>query len=202
MEKGITRCRSVVAAFALAAFAASSAFAASRALPPIPAPEFADAEASTNVAFNAVRSDARVFAVELHFNGGASNCVQVAFGRDADRDGDLSPEEMGLVLGWRGGSYFVEDAQCGTRVCEDAAPSSGGPRFLRFAVSMDDAFRPRAASATNETGACFADVSASPPPWLYDPGWNLMKATSRGPVAASESLSVDCRYRHFCVEVW
>ena len=68
--------------------------------------------------------------------------------------------------------------------------------------AWDDAFRPRAASATNETGACFADVSASPPPWLYDPGWNLMKATSRGPVAAAESLSVDCRYRRFCVGVW
>ena len=192
----------IVFTSALAAFAASSAFAAVRALPPIPAPEFADAEASTNVAFNAVRSDAREFAVELHFNGGASNCVQVAFGRDADSDGDLSPEETGLVLGWRGGSYFVEDAKGGTRVCEDAAQSSGEQRFLRFAVSMDDAFRPRAASATNEIGACFVDLSDSPPPWLYDPGWNLMKATSRGPVAAAESLSVDCRYRHFFVEVW
>ena len=89
-------------------------------LPPMPVSPYADTEVSTNVAFNAIRNDARHFGVSMDFSGTASNCVQIAFGRDADSDGDLSPCETRLVLGWRGGAYFIEDASGQNRISEPA----------------------------------------------------------------------------------
>ena len=93
-------------AIAVAAAAALCASAWGASLPPLPDSPWADTEISTNVAFNAVRSDAREFGVEMSFTGTASNCLQVAFGRDADGDGDLSPEETAMLLGWRAGSTW------------------------------------------------------------------------------------------------
>ena len=77
-----------------------------------PASPFADTEVCTNIAFNATRSDMREFDVRMELSGSVSNCVQVAFGRDEDGDGDLAPEETGLMFGWRGGRYVIEDV-CG-----------------------------------------------------------------------------------------
>ena len=80
------------------------AFAAALTVPQMPVSPYADTEVSTNVAFNAVRSDARHFGVSMDFSGTASNCVQIAFGHDADGDGNLEAEEIRLSLGWRSGS--------------------------------------------------------------------------------------------------
>ena len=169
-------------------------------LPPLPASPYADTEVSTNVPFNAVRSDAREFGVSMAFTGTASNGVQVAFGRDADGDGDLAPEETRLLLGWRAGAYFIEDAAAGARTSEPAT-AGGDARHLDLQVTLDRAFRPRAAAAANETGACFVQTLAKPPEWLYDADWNLMKVTRRGVDAIGEAIAVDCRYRFFRISI-
>ena len=185
----------------LAAALSFAAMARTQTVPPLLDSQFADAESSTNVAFNAVRSDARDFRVEMDFDGSESNCVQIAFGRDVDADGNLAARETALVVGWRAGRYFVEGACGGGRTCEEASPAFAGRRHLLLAVLLDAEFRPRAAAATNETGACFAGLSAPPPPWLYGADWNLAQATRRGPAASAEALSLDCRYRTFHFEV-
>ena len=168
-------------------------------LPQLADSAYADTEVSTNVQFNAERSDAREFGVEMSFTGTASNCVQVAFGRDADGDGDLSPEETGFALGWRGGSYFIEDVARGDRLREGADMSWNGTRSLSLHVALDGAYRPRSAAATNESGACFLPVTSAAPDWLYGAGWNLMKVTRRGVDATAETVGVDCRYRFFSI---
>ena len=66
-------------------------------LPALPDAAYADTEVTTNVPFNVARSDAREFGVSMAFTGTASNCVQIAFGRDADCDGELSPEETAMA---------------------------------------------------------------------------------------------------------
>ena len=73
-------------------------------VPALPESEFCDTEVFTNVAFNALRNDARHFGVSMDFSGTASNCVQIAFGHDADGDGNLEAVEIRLSLGWRSGS--------------------------------------------------------------------------------------------------
>ena len=71
-------------------------------------------------------------------------------------------------------------------------------RVLALRVLMDDAYAPRAASVTNEAGACFEELSAAPA-WLFSADWNLLKATRRGPVPADEWFRADVRPRSFAL---
>ena len=63
----------------------------------LPLSPYPDTEVWTNVPFGSARTDVKSSEVVMRLAGSASNCVQAAFGRDADGDGDLAPEETGLV---------------------------------------------------------------------------------------------------------
>ena len=166
-----------------------------------PASLFADTEVSTNIAFNATRSDMREFDVRMELSGSVSNCVQVAFGRDEDGDGDLAPEETGLMFGWRGGRYVIEDVCGEARYSEDGVSTDETGRFLHMRVKMDRNMVPKRAAFTNEVGACFAPLSSPVPDWLYREEWNMMKVTRRGVVAADEWVRFVGEYRRFVISI-
>ena len=184
-----------------ALFAHASAFAGARVVvPPLPPSEFADTEVSTNVAVNGRRSDVKTFAVGLELAGSVSNSVQVAFGRDADGDGDLAPGETALVLGWRTGRWFVEDVRRGARHFEQAS-AAGAPRFLRMSVRMDGRTVPGRAAFTNESGACFAALADPAPAFLFDRTWDLAKVTRRGVAPPGEWCRVGSDYRKLAISL-
>ena len=168
-------------------------------LPALPESAYADTEVTTNVPFNVARSDAREFGVAMAFTGTASHCVQIAFGRDADCDGELSPEETAMALGWRRGEYFIEGGDA--RISEAADAEWTGARSLSLRVGLDGSLRPRAVGITNETGGCFAPVAESAAQWLYGADWNMMRVTRRGVDAADEALAVECLYRFFYISI-
>ena len=170
-------------------------------IPVLPESEFADTEVSTNVAFNATRSDARSFGVSMAFMGTESNCVQVAFGHDADGDGNLEAVETGFVLGWRGGAYFIEDAAGQNRLVEPAVGGARTDRLFVLSAKLNAHSVPVQVSVSNECGACFAVLSENVPSWIYSRNWNLMKVTRRGVEAASESVDVECRYSFFRIVI-
>ncbi len=74
------------------------------ALPPVrpalPSVAHADTEVVTNVPFAAWQEHVGKFTFTLACNATASNNVQVAFGKDADGDGELSLAESELIAGW------------------------------------------------------------------------------------------------------
>ena len=166
-----------------------------------PASLLADTEVSTNIAFNATRRDMREFDVRMELSGSVSNCVQVAFGRDEDGDGDLAPEETGLMFGWRGGRYVIEDVCGEARYFEDGVSTDETGRFLHMRVKMDRNMVPKRAAFTNEVGACFAPLTSPVPAWLYREEWNLMKVTRRGVVAADEWVQFVGEYRRFVITI-
>ena len=170
-------------------------------LPQLPEPTHADSEVSTNLPFNTARSDAREFGVAMAFAGTASNCVQVAFGHDADGDGDLSADEARLSIGWRAGSYFIEDVANRHRLTETANATSGEARSFSLHVVLGRSSRPTSVSATNESGRCFLSLSDAAPGWLYNTDWNLLKVTRRGVNATEETVAVDCRYNFFNIRI-
>ena len=169
-------------------------------VPVLPESEFADTEVSTNVAFNATRSDARSFGVSMAFLGTESNCVQVAFGHDDNGDGDLSAVETRFAIGWRGGAYFIEDVPGRLRF-EEGADVERTARQLVLDISLNKDYAPKHMAASNECGTCFSALSASVPSWLYGKDWNLMKVTRRGVDAASEIIDVECRYKFFRIVI-
>ncbi len=88
------------------------------AVPEMPESEWDDTEVVTNAALPVVRADSRVFAFSLELDAPESNNVEVAFGRDADRDGVLSRSEAGLLLGWDCGEWKVVDCSTGDETIE------------------------------------------------------------------------------------
>lgn len=187
-------------AFAAIALGFMAVRAAAVQIPALPVSPYPDTEISTNITFNPVRSDAREFGVSMSFTGTASNCLQIAFGRDANGDGNLSVNETGLVLGWRGGSYFIEDVAGCVRHME-AAAGDGVQRTFVFKAGIGARSAVKSLSVENESGACFADLCSAVPGWVYSEKWNLAKVTRRGVDAANESIRVDCEYKFFRIIV-
>ena len=179
----------------LAALVSVTAFGLHVEVQPGAIPECVSTEVSTNIPFNAVRSDVRE--VRMHFTceGVSSNCIQVAFGRDADGDGVLSFDETDAVYGWRNGRYFAEDVKTGVRI-EDPEATTGRALSVRMRMSKESL--PAHFAATNGVGvAVLDDIATSVPEWIYRPEWNLMRVTRRGPGVPAEWFLCDVKYGEF-----
>ena len=183
--------KAMIAALALAAALAPRAAPAARFEIPPMAPEHADTEVSTNVPLNRARADVREVGLRFACGGSSSNCIQVAFGRDADGDGKLSFGETDAAYGWRNGRVFAEDVRSGARTEEDGGAS--GAFEVRMRLTRDA--RPEAFAATDGNGAAaLAGLSATVPGWLWRPEWNLMRVTRRGPGVPAEWFACDVGY--------
>ena len=128
---------------------------------PLPAPDYADTEVSTNFAFSVGEGQNRgiVFAIELQAT--PSNNVEVAIGVDADEDGRLSVDESELCVGYDCGTWFVRSSNDDTVTTTDAADSGVFRRTYRVRARR------------------------------VNPLWNLVKVTRRGVDASAESVSVE-----------
>ena len=151
-------------------FAWTSA-AAGVAVGPLPTPEFADTEVSTNFVFSVGEGQNRslVFTVELQAT--PSNNVEVAIGIDADEDGNLSLDESELCVGYDCGTWFVRSASDDAITTSDAADSGVFRRTYRVRARRVNAL------------------------------WNLVKVTRRGSDAATESVLVESVEQGFRVRL-
>ena len=157
-------------------------------MPQLPEPVYADTEVCTNVPCATLLSDVRELEAVIDFAGTELNCVQVAFGRDADGDGDLSAVETDLVLGWRAGDCFIEDVKGGRRFREAASATNALHRIeLRAAADGSGA---RSARVLCDGAARFGEALDGDRQWLYNRGWNMAKVTRRGVDAPGEIVFV------------
>ena len=179
----------------LAALVSVTAFGLHVEVQPGAIPECVSTEVSTNIPFNAVRSDVREVRMHFTFEGVSSNCIQVAFGRDADGDGVLSFGETDAVYGWRNGRYFAEDVKAGVRT-EEPEAATGHALSVRMRMTKESLLAHFA--ATNGVGvALLGDIASSVPEWIYRPEWNLMRVTRRGPGVPAECFLCDVKYNEF-----
>ena len=181
---------------------ASQALAQAIVVPPVPAPWFVDTEVSTNIAVWASADHAHEIVMSLALHGASiSNCLQVAFGRDADGDGVLGVDESETLFGWRNGRYFAENMPDGVRV-EEEASGSGTSRVFTVNFRLSKGRGLRHFTATNETGvAVFTNFSASAKGWLYSPEWNMMRVTRRGPGVPAEWFSCEISSHFFVIRL-
>ena len=163
----------------LTLFALSPVLAATVSLAPA-ATEWVDSEAATNAVLPVAAWQRRG-----HFDGqlsGASgtNLVQVAFGHDADGDGELSYGETALVVGRGFGEVFFENVAARRRYVE-ALPQSSGRRGLSLRVSLNGQGAPTGLVAKSGAGAAvFTGWRHAPPAFCFDPLWNMVRVVSAG----------------------
>ena len=173
------------------AICASAAALAAAVSPTLPVAEWADCEAATNAALPvATWQKHGHFDVQMSIAAG-TNLVQLAFGRDADGDGELSRAETAFVVGRGLGEAFVEDVAARVRYAE-ALPPCAGRRELGLRVSLDRDGAPTGLVATNETGAAvFSEWRHAPPAWMCNPSWDTVRVVSAGPDDADGRVRVE-----------
>ena len=170
---------------------------------PVPMPEFADTEVSTNLA---VSVDGRLphnLETTFALHGECmSNCLQVAFGCDMNGDGILGADESETVFGWRNGRYFAENVPSGIRIEETADDDGATSRVftVSFRISRDRGLY--RITATNETGvAVFTGLPAAAQGWPCRHGWDMMRVTRRGPGVPDEWFRYDVRPHFFVIRL-
>ena len=159
--------------------------------PTLPVAEWPDREAATNAALPVVTWQKRGhFDVQMSIATG-TNLVQLTFGRDADRDGELSRAETALIVGRGAGEVFVEDVAARMRYAE-ALPPCAGRRGLGWRVFLNAAGAPTGLIATNEAGvAVFTEWRHAPPAWSFDPSWDTVRVVLAGPDDADGRVRVE-----------
>ena len=145
----------------------------------VPPSDFVDAEAATNVVFDAGDVYARRLDLTLELNAAASNNVIVAFGYDANTNGVLERAEADILVGWEGGVWIWRDRRA--HIGQQAARADG-VRQLDWRLQLDAQRRAKSLAASDVDGSVFA---ANVPATLFDPAWNLMRVTTRGCVPPS-----------------
>jgi len=182
----------VMMALLLATLAPCVAIAVRIEVPPQPASPFADTEVTTNISFAAANGHVRFLELAFALDGCASNCVQVAFGHDANGDGILGFAETDTLYGWRNGRYFAESVRDGIRIEEPAADPTAASCAFAIGMRLSKDLAPLSFVATNSLGvAVLTNLSVSAQGWLYRPEWDAMRVTRRGPGIPAEWFSCD-----------
>ena len=176
-----------IALLLLSLFAVNTSFAERIAPRALPSSAFADTEASTNISMAALEAS-RSFSVALSLEATASNCVEVAVGKDiALADGLISSAEASLLFGWDCGRWFLDAPGLTNRV--EMFPATANARktmTLRLGVRPNDTIR--------EIRLLDGGVSILPNPLgMVLPSatsWNMLRVTTRGCAPPQESLEV------------
>lgn len=176
---------------------ATGAYAAPAARPVLPPVEYADTETVTNVAFTAWEQGLKEFRFDLAFPGTASNNVEMAFGTDADGNGELSYGEIDMVAGWDCGEWFILNNATDERVTESTAV---GAKVFSCVFEMRSDGRIVNAAYTDNGSATFAELAASKPSWLYSPDWDMVRLVGRGEnVRSGERFSAKVTPQGFAI---
>ena len=78
-------------------------------LPRTAKPQFADMESATNVAVTAFAEAGKSVTVTIECDTAKDNAMRVFVGKDANKDGTLGLEEIGLRFGWDAGQWIVDE---------------------------------------------------------------------------------------------
>ena len=166
--------------------------AATVAVAPLSAPEYADTEVSTNVCLGAAVATAAgdglgYFDVTLSLRATPTNNVEICFGCDANGDGALERCERDFVLGWDCGAWFWRDrrAKVETRFGQEVCSADG--RTLRWRVDLDARRRPRRFAA-REGDSVLAEGRATDA--MFAALWTHGRVVARGLDAPDEAISV------------
>ena len=165
------------------AFLTSSVYAAKNVLPRPGDEGYADSEASTNEVFAAGSMCGNWFCVMLENAALTNNTVAVEFGKDADGDGALSCDEVGVSLGWMCGKMFLKDCASNLVVARDLG---SGQHKLEWRFRLIPGRLGSRALMTDGQLVVLDQVFPAP---LIDEAWDIVRVVRRGVSSGSERVS-------------
>ena len=169
---------------------AFAALARKATMPLLPAPAFTDTEVVTNMPMPSVDMATRRVSLSLAFAATPSNCVEAVFGTDIDGDGELSPDERRLAVGWRCGRWFVRKSPDSESSVDLPMAADGSETALSWKMRLSPVGAIESLAASVDGSPVFMTLSAAPPPWLHDPAWNMVRLRGCGKGILGESFSV------------
>ena len=143
----------------------------------LPQSEYADTEASTNIAFAVERPAMTRIEFTVALDATPTNNVEVAIGTDTNSDGNLAVEEAAYVFGYDCGAWFARSAGLeglGSLECLGSLEGLGGGRVEKTFVLKRR---------------------------QLDTAWNLVKVTRRGCGAVCELVEAKGRKPGFKLEM-
>ena len=147
--------------------------------------EFADLESSETFALPLARPGGH-WRLTLTLEGTPSNCVEVAFGRDANTNSVLNADEISTTIGWDRGAWFASGGP-GLEERFTATPSGG---TLTLDICLTAAGAMRSASFSDAGGPLpFAGMPAAPA-WLDPRGGDTARLTARGGGSRAEAAEI------------
>ena len=159
-------------------------------MPPLPDPAFADTEVVTNMPLPSVDMTTRRVSFSLAFSATPSNCVEAVFGMDLDGNGELSPDERRLTVGWRCGKWFVRESLDSESYVDVPMAADGSETALSWKLRLSPGGAIESLAALVDGSPVFAPLSAAPPSWLHDPAWNMVRLRGCGQGILGETFSV------------
>ena len=137
----------------------------------LPQSEYADTEASTNIAFAVERPAMTRIEFTVALDATPTNNVEVAIGTDTNSDGNLAVEEAAYVFGYDCGAWFARSA--GLEGLGSLEGLGGGRVEKTFVLKRRQ----------------------------LDTAWNLVKVTRRGCGSACELVEAKGRKPGFKLEM-
>jgi len=182
--------------------AACGAFAAApRHVSNMPDSPYLDTEVSTNIVLKSSQNELRKIGVDMEFVGTPTNNVQIAFGHDADGDGDLADEEAQLTFGWKSGRRFLSLPFEEYRIADEVAAQQAGSHRLHVVAQFNGMQRPVSFSLRDNASACLTNFVAQAHDWSGVGLWNICKVTRRGVNEAFEQVDVDAVSDYFVIKI-
>jgi hypothetical protein len=137
------------------------------------------------------QAETRFFRAEIAFTATPSNNVQMAFGKDIDKDGRLPAEETSATVGWDRGAWFIlSDDLLHKFTCVPQDTSTVTNRTLKMSMRISADGTPRSLTFKDGAGNPLAfDGLEGIPPWLSPKEWDTAALTARGWDARDEQAT-------------
>lgn len=168
-----------------ALFASTLAFAGTVELPRTPTPQFADLEAVTNLAVSAFSEAKKRVTMTIECDAAKDNAMRVFVGKDANKDGKLGLEEVGVRFGWDAGQWIVEEP-AGQNNLEVAPKTTANRKTCLLTWNLD-------ANGKCELGSLKEGdtVLGGLNRLAFDKGWNCVRIVRNGKTDPKEKITLE-----------
>ena len=156
-------------------------------LPQTPVSTYEDTESSISAQLPALDENDREFSLSLSLIATASNHLEVAFGLDKNRDGELSLDESELLIGWSCGKWFLSDRRSDVT---DVTDADGGEKSFVWRLRLDGERKAKRAIAFADSQEVLAIAMEKCNSSYFNPHWNMVRVTSCGIDCLVENVKI------------